>query len=168
MKSFWRTGVVSVWYHTYGSWPGWYQPKSIYSMINPQLTRDHINVAISNAFCKKKKRNCRKHIRYRKGKRKRQQTNFIWLKVQQQRKNLRITWNDMNCISHNSISGFLNQKRSSRGFKWVPTGPTASTTSRASCATTCWSSVPTSMTNFSKFLREKKVIRNVTNHENVN
>lgn len=60
-----------------------------------------------------------------------------------------ITWNDINCIKRNKISGFPNQNRSSRGFTWVPIdGPRGSAISSANRETTCWSFVPTNMTSF--------------------
>lgn len=63
--------------------------------------------------------------------------------------NLHITWNDMNCIKRDKISGFPNQNSASRGFTSLPTDGPA--TSRASRETTCCSFVPTTITSFKAY-----------------
>lgn len=70
-----------------------------------------------------------------------------------------ITWNIINCINRNNISGFLNQNRSSRGFTWVPTdGPVCSIISSANEETTCWSFVPTTITSCDMYTSIRGII----------
>jgi hypothetical protein len=104
------------------------------------LTIDQINVAISKAFCMHKK-DGDDWIKWRE-----YNLNHKW---EIRYESLITTWNMMNCINRNNISGFPNQKRSSRGFTWPTTdGPFCSIISSAKEETTCWSFVPTSMTSY--------------------
>lgn len=118
-------------------------PYEFHKQAEPQrkkeypLTKDHMNVAISNAFCTNMKE-MRTTVKYG------WELGYLNETTQEI-----ITWNIINWINRNKITGFLNQNKSSLGFTWVPIwGPVCSLISRAKEETTCWSFVPTSMTSF--------------------
>lgn len=62
--------------------------------------------------------------------------------------NIMRTWNRIKWIKNNNSSGFLNQKRSFRGFNFAPAkNPVMPAFSNAKVAITCCSFVPTRRTS---------------------